>query len=260
MFRAIRRQINPAMVLALVALVFAATGGAYAASSNGGGSGAKATALTTHTAAVAIAAKAKPAPKGKAGPRGPAGAKGATGATGATGAAGPAGATGATGPAGAGTPGVAGSAGPAGPAGPQGPKGESGFTETLPKGKTEKGTWSAETAEGDTQAAVGSVSFSIPLAGPLDEEHVVYVGLGESSPHCGAGTAVEPQAEEGYLCVFAGHTALLPSVLGVIHNPAKELSEKGAGESGAILLFSPEEVNGKFEGGFAIGTWAVTAG
>ena len=41
MFSAIRKHLIPRTFMAFVALVFAMTGGAFAASSNGGGSGAK---------------------------------------------------------------------------------------------------------------------------------------------------------------------------------------------------------------------------
>jgi hypothetical protein len=100
MFQAIRRQITPASVLALVALVFAVTGGAFAATGGGSGSGA------SHATLTASAAKKKT----KAPARGPAGPRGATGATGAAG--------------------PAGSAGPAGPAGSAGGKGENGAAGT----------------------------------------------------------------------------------------------------------------------------------
>lgn len=87
-----RKQINPATVMAVMALIFAATGGAYAAT--GGGQGSQVT---------ANAAKKK---KSKS-IRGPAGPRGATGA-----------------------PGPAGAQGPAGPAGPAGLKGDTGSAGT----------------------------------------------------------------------------------------------------------------------------------
>jgi hypothetical protein len=102
-FRALRKHINPASVLALVALVFAVTGGAYAAS--GGGS--------SHGTLTASAAKAKA--KTKAGPRGPAGPAGKNGANGAPGPQGPVGPVGA-----------AGAKGENGGAGGEGKKGENG--------------------------------------------------------------------------------------------------------------------------------------
>ena len=149
MVQRVRKHITPATVLAFVALVFAITGGAFAAtggSSGGGnaGAGAKATASVSQ----ATAAKAKA--KAKAGPRGPAGPKGATGATGpagATGAIGAIGATGATGPAGAGTAGATGATGPTGPAG-----------ESV---KAEPAAKPTECKEGGTKLTVGGKSEKV---------------------------------------------------------------------------------------------------
>ena len=102
MFQAIRKHLNPTTVVAFVALVFAMTGGAFAASggSGGGGTGSKTIASVTRGAGgnpISTTAKSKAKPKTKAGPRGPAGPAGKNGATGVTGPAGPAGATGAKG-------------------------------------------------------------------------------------------------------------------------------------------------------------------
>ncbi len=188
MLSALRKHISPATALAFVALVFAITGGAFAATGGGGSS---------HATLTASAAKSKA--KSKAGPRGPAGPKGATGATGPTGPAGPAGATGPQGPQGnAGSNGSNGEPGKNGESvtgtelkagnatckgggaeftvgttkthactGEKGPEGN--IQATLPSGKTETGVWSA----GPTKAPGGAVtnapiaSFSIPLAAPL---------------------------------------------------------------------------------------------
>ncbi len=233
MLSALRKHITPATALAFVALVFAITGGAFAAT--GGGS-------PSHATLTASAAKSKA--KSKTGPRGPAGPKGATGATGP---AGPAGAAGATGPGGA--------QGPQGPAGTNGSNGENGkegapgvgvtnkelksgnatckeggaeFTvgatkthacngekgpegniqATLPSGKTETGVWSA----GPTRAPGGAVtnspiaSFSIPLAAPLSggpepcekqepacHVHVIISETGEEAASVEGGGTEEPK-------------------------------------------------------------------
>jgi hypothetical protein len=90
MLSAIRKHLTPSMGVALLALILATTGGAFAAT--GGGQ---------HPTLTASAAKAKKGARGPRGLTGPAGLKGATGATGAAGAIGPVGPTGATGPAGA---------------------------------------------------------------------------------------------------------------------------------------------------------------
>ena len=94
MFQALRKHLTPSTFIAFVALVFAVTGGAFAAGSHGGGSPVQATASSGRVGSatpLATSAKSKGKSKSKAGPRGPAGPKGATGATGP---AGPAGATG----------------------------------------------------------------------------------------------------------------------------------------------------------------------
>jgi hypothetical protein len=131
MFQRIRKHLNPSTAIAFLALVFAITGGAFAAT---GGSPSRAT-LT------ASAAKAKA--KTKAGPRGPAGKNGATGAPGATGPGGPAGAAGGKGENGAtGATGSTGLQGPKGNPGTNGTNGTTGFTKTLPSKETETGVWS----------------------------------------------------------------------------------------------------------------------
>ncbi len=196
MLQRIRTHLSYANVAATLALVFALTGGAFAATGHSGGSSgaSKATASVTP---VARTAKAKS--KTKASPRGPAGRKGAIGATG------PAGPAGATGPAGG-----AGPQGPQGPAGNNGSNGEKGeagtsvtsakasttecpeggtkFTAangaskacngkegspwtdggTLPPEKTETGVWGLTLLHGATGQGLDiPISFTIPLVAPL---------------------------------------------------------------------------------------------
>jgi len=180
MFRRIR--ITPSTAIAVIALVFAVTGGAFAAT--GGGSNAP------RTTANAAKHKAKK-PKAKPGPRGPAGPAGKQGVQGLAGPAGPAGAQGAQGAAGAkgetGAKGDTGSGGEGaeGPEGPQGPKGDKGDTgdqgpqgnpgqpwtpnNVLPSGATETGTWGGR--PGENEHAVSNISFPIALANELDQAH-----------------------------------------------------------------------------------------
>ncbi len=184
MLHKIKKHLTPSTAIAIVALVFAATGGAFAASSNGGGgNGAKATASVTHAAA----AKKKPAPKSTRGPAGPKGATGAAGPAGpagpaGAGSAGPAGPAGPTGPAGSGATGATGPQGPQGPAGPTGPKGEKGeaaagggFAETLPPEKTETGSWNyGQTSINEYGIAEVTISFPIPLESPLTATNALF--------------------------------------------------------------------------------------
>jgi hypothetical protein len=327
MFQALRKHLSPATFIAFIALVFALTGGAFAATGSGGSSGAKARASVTPTA---FAAKAKAKLKTKAGARGPAGPAGKNGATGATGAAGPAGATGPAGTAGAGTAGATGATGATGPQGPAGPKGEKGekgetpkgggYPTTLPKGATETGVWAAHPNK-TGEVVDAPISFNVPLAAALAPEHVFFVQLpavtteelehlktevgekksevGSKKTECEAipstpiekmkkeacegelegekgelaskeaalnqkethfkeleaacpGTAVEPKAGEGDLCIYTGF--LHNASIGNAFTPYS-VSQAGAATTGAFL-----SVEATAEAPIlAYGTWAVTA-
>jgi hypothetical protein len=295
MFSALRKQVNPAMILALVALVFAVTGGAYAASSNGGN--------PAHATLTASAAKAKAAPKGKAGPRGPAGPKGATGATGAAGAAG-AGTPGATGPQGPAGPAGAGIEGKAGANGTNGVNGTSatsksfagkktlgsqkcedggsevttasgvtlvcngttGFTATLPEKQTETGTWAVGGQNNGSVQRISLASFAVPLSAPLPEgsahfinsknEELTESGGSTTHPNC-PGTAEDPAALPGNLCVYATEPLENWTIDSEqIFAPVKGPAEASVGKTGAVgLAVLGAESGEKFAG---YGTWAVT--
>ncbi len=282
MFQRARKHINPATILALVALVFATTGGAFAATGGGGGnngggsSPGKASSAAPGGAATFTASVAKKKTKPKAGARGPAGPRGATGATGPAGPAGPTGATGATGatgPAGAtGAQGPQGSQGPEGKQGTPGTNGTTGFTETLPSGKTETGSWSftAKAEDKGQTIAAASLSFAISLAAsesvtgePVIGEGSVHVfAEGETATKgdgCGTGSAAKPEAEPGNLCVYSTlleGPGFRPEHI-IIVDPALHGHLQGAGASGATLQF---QVPGNLEeSDTAEGTWAVTA-
>jgi hypothetical protein len=280
MFKRLTKHASPTMFVAILALVLAATGGAFAASDNGGGAPAKATASATHATLVASAAKAKP--KAKAGPRGPAGAKGATGATGPAGAPGSAGATGPGGPSG-----PAGGVGPQGPQGVQGEKGTPGEKgakgsngingaihpgETLPSGASETGAWAASVPPGENHSPA-AISFPIPLAAPLawsegnagePENQVHFINAaGKEVPTAGVevdpsvagaclGSAEKPEAKPGNLCFYA-HVGEAISSNENIQNPGGGSTYgMGAATAGAVLQVA--------DGGeSAYGTWAVTA-
>ena len=288
MFQRVRKQITPATVMAFVALVFAVTGGAFAAtggSGSNGGSPAKATASVT----VAHAAKAKA--KTKAGPRGPAGPKGATGATGATG---PAGAAGPTGPAGGtgpqGGPGTNGTNGENGKPGESvtsetlaagkggctdgGSKftvggketkacnGQTGFTETLPPGKTETGTYSLGVqGSGGSPIHYVSLSFPIPLKYEKKGSEAAKPVISESGVHYAAfnatvsgcpGSNSEPKAEEGNLCIYEDASGT--DEVEFFYADFPGAGGFGVGPAGTILVF-----DAKGESSSAYGTWAVTA-
>jgi hypothetical protein len=223
-----RIRVSPASVIATVALVFAMTGGAYAAGH------------FIITSTKQISPKVLKALKGKSG---------ANGANGAQGPAGPAGATGPGGPQGPAGPG--GPQGPAGPKGEPGPKGENGkngetgFTETLPAGKTETGSWVAQPGEGAEQAV--PISFSIPLAAELESSNVHIA----PNPEC-PGSAQEPKASPGNFCLYVGVNFDEHVELGTILKDSEFAA--GLGLGGGVLF-----TKGTGTPAAAWGSWAVTA-
>jgi hypothetical protein len=246
MLSAIRTRLHPtpAAVIAVVALVFAMSGGAFAAGRL----------LITSTKQIS--------PKVLKSLKGAAGAKGATGAAGATGA------TGATGPAGAAGAGTAGAAGKEGPAGKEGAPGKEGKPgaegqpwvpdNTLPSGAEETGVWGMTklTANPGLGGLKIPISFTIPLATPLDGTHVHLIEEGETGPAhegCGGGTGEEPTAEAGNLCIYitAQNEAVKSSF--IVANPVT--GEGGAGSTGAILSSGPTLE----AGAFAQGDWVLRA-
>jgi hypothetical protein len=234
MFRGINEKLGTAgFIIAIVALVAALGGGAYAAS--GGLNGKQKKEVEK------IAKKYS----GKPGPQGPAGAAGAAGPAGAKGDAGATGSTGNEGP--------AGKEGVAGKEGKQGKSGITGFTETLPAGMTETGSWAVGvTPVGDTLPVRTSLSFSIPLAAALPGASVHFIKENETAPAgCTGGTAAVPTAEPGNLCVY--ETLAGGLVFAAILDPSSSGSEApGAGATGAMIRFNGEEEAS------AYGTWAVT--
>jgi hypothetical protein len=244
-------------VLAIAALVFAMVGGAWAA----GGLTTKQKKEVTKIA------------KKYAGQPGPPGATGAAGAAGPAGPAGP-----------VGLPGPTGDAGPAGSQGPPGNSivvsaeaaganctvggvkvevqnvigekyvcnGQTGFTNVLPSGKTETGSWMVITGD-----VVVPLSFNIPLAAPLASSNVHYVTKSEiegTPPAACQGTSAEPKAAAGHLCVYEKDKLAASISVSIFDTSSLSGSfpGQGAARSGATLAAPGFE-------GFAWGTWAVTA-
>jgi hypothetical protein len=256
MFSAIRRRFTYANVAMTLALVFAMSGGAYAAS------------RYVITSTKQISPKVLKALKGANGQNGAAGLAGAQGPTGAAGAAGPAGVTGPAGPKGEtgakGEPGAPGAQGPAGP-----------FTKTLPSGASLKGEWVLhENVSGATTFVSTSVSYGFPVENEAGEPPVVHYirdGEGEGEPHANlpagcSGNVKNPGADSGSLCVFASREAnILKEELG-FKFPAFCSAEGGSGSECVLLheaasrfgfvLAAPSESAGEV---YASGTWAVTA-
>jgi len=220
-----RKHFNAGTVVAIVALVFAMTGGAFAVTSKGGSGNAS-----------AVAAKKKKA-KVLRGPRGPKGATGATGPAGPaglTGPVGPQGPAGPTGPAGKGEKGEKGDKGDPGESvvsaslnageegcteggskftvggktttacngekgepGQPGTPGTTGFTKTLPSKKTETGTWAVQGSKElheEGSVAITAISFPIPLELVLDHPHAILLGANyptANSAECAAESGTE---------------------------------------------------------------------
>lgn len=322
MLQTMRKHLTYSNVAATLALLFAITGGAFAAT--GGGSGnpsAKATASVSPATGrsevsdrvIAVAAKKKPKPKSTRGPAGPAGkngANGTNGTNGATGAPGEKGAAGANGSNGgegkAGTSVTSEAAGSECKAGGtkftsasgtshvcNGENGTTGFTETLPKGKTETGAWSIEYAS-NNMIQFTTISFPIPLAADkkcqgasgeyedaLCGAEVHYVnreGTEEAAYNATTekfeakatsacpGTIAAPAAEPGNLCIYQGpgmegaNEIELGLTAAFISSPtlpavyAKYVP--GAGLSGTILQLESDHSTIPLAGW---GTWAVSA-
>jgi Collagen triple helix repeat (20 copies) len=196
MFSRIRKRFTYANVAMTLALVFAMSGGAYAASKY----------LITSTKQ--ISPKVLKSLVGKTGK---------AGAIGAQGPAGPAGPAGKEGPAGKGERGERGEKGETGATGPQGATGQTGFTATLPSGKTLEGDWTFGSAVvTGPDLAVTSVSFGIPLSeAPVPhlvnanhKELAVKGGsVEEVTPVNCTGTVAAPTAAKGVLCVYVAKEA-----------------------------------------------------
>lgn len=256
----IRRRLSYVNVAMTVALVFAMSGGAFAVA--GKGTAGQATIAAKKKKSKAKVLRGPAGPKGATGPAGPAGPSGPAGP------AGPAGAKGETGPAGAvGPQGPAGPEGPAGPAGKNGTNGKEGSPwtagGTLPSGSAETGVWSLTQlkAEENFGGVKIPISFTIPLAAPLDENHVHVIepeaGLpGKEAVPAGcsltrSGETVEVEAEAGNLCVYTQYSEGLSGMALVNFEGGGNL---GAGKTGAILGAGHGE-----NGATAEGYWVVRA-
>lgn len=246
MFSLLRNRLGIPGVIAIIALVFAAIGGAWAATDQGGAT-ASAQKQPKHTKSPR-GPRGKRGPQGPAGPAGPKGDAGANGEAGAQGAKGDAGATGATGATGAagakGATGATGAAGAAGAAGPEGSPWTAGGT--LPAGKTETGAWVIPSSTGPG-AAQFSISFPIPLTerlSPLSAEgQIIFLLPGEDETATCPGTVENPRALPGHLCIYAVKAAKLAWF------PSGTTSFTG----GVVLTYILEGA-----GASGQGSWAVT--
>jgi hypothetical protein len=216
MFSTLRTRFGIPGVISVIALVFALTGSAFAAK-------------------YIITSKSQIKPSVLNSLKGQKGAKGATGAQGSKGDTGAQGEKGSQGP-----EGKEGKEGPEGKEGKAGKDGTTGFTETLPPGKTETGVWDVTTPEPGIKFT--TMSYNIPVPGV---PAVKIVQAEETEVEGCPGTAEEPAAEPGTLCVYVLQTTLET----VNAFPAFSL---GTGADIGVSILGEG-------GGFARGTWAVTA-
>lgn len=240
-----RIQITPATIIASLALVFAMTGGAYAAG------------RYVITSTKQISPKVLKSLTGKAGPAGAAGAAGATGATGPGGAQGPQGAPGA-----AGTNGTNGTNGLKGETGPEGP---SGIGSSLASGQSEHGAWVVKGEDGEYGEKRAAISFPIPLKDTLAEGAAHFVAEGGTGPggpgtECEGGTSEDPKAAPGNLCIYVTKNFYMVPETHFALNPeaaAHDFEAWGAGKSGLILSLEVEGGGNPAESS-ADGVWVVT--
>lgn len=234
MFSVLRNRFGIPGVIAVVGLVFAMTGGAWAAKSL------IITKLSQISPGVQKQLKGKPGATGPAGAPGPAGPVGPAGPAGPKGDIGPTGAKGSTGNTGLeGPPGVCGAA-----------------PCLLPSGVTETGAFDLALATGGT--GVTGLPFAIPLASPLGESATHVIKPGETPPgECddGAGEASgpkNPEADSGQLCVYI---AKGPAAVFAFTSDVGEetFTLGGASTAGAGLTFA-----GGTAGEGVWGTYAVT--
>jgi hypothetical protein len=255
MFSSVRRRVTYANVIVTVALVFAMSGGAYAASKY----------LITSTRQISPKVlRALQGKAGKAGAAGPAGPAGPAGAQGPAGANGKDGLNGSAGTSVTSAESKAKAIGPCKEGGSEfktaggttyacnGEKGKEGTFggSTLPSGKTLKGGWAASgygeasyPNEGTGYAATG-VSFALPLSVALRREYLI-IKEGETPPAECPGTAKEPAAAPGYLCIFVTNSINL-------HGGSAEIKSNLLG----FTLTGFNEAKGPV---VLEGTWAVTA-
>lgn len=274
-----------AMVVAVIALVLAMTGAAFAKG------------LFTKAQEKKIAAIAKkyagkpgaPGAQGSAGPQGPAGAPGAKGDPGTNGTNGKSVEVSAVSCGGLGGAEVKQEGAVSGV---EVCNGQTGFTATLPSEATETGSWITQIFASGTFARIG-FSFPIPLSqpipnvtgsGPTEEHHLFYVtvsqaqafsegkfgaGAGElcegksgtelstcetefkAKAQACPGTAEEPQAKAGDFCMYGGREHNLR------HEEAFYTSSGLGPKVGTVGGWTGFEATA--EPGFGMGSWAVTA-
>ncbi|HTT94614.1 MAG TPA: hypothetical protein VMF55_08070 [Solirubrobacterales bacterium] len=272
--RAIREPFGTAgLIIAVVALIAALGGSAIAAK------GALTGKQRKEVEKIAKKYAGKPGAAGATGPAGPAGKDGGNGANGTNGSNGANGTSVTTAAASAGECPSGGIKVLSASAPAKVCNGTTGFTEFLPSGKTETGTFATpkiEITEAEVEAGVESVqlttspiSFAIPLEAPLGAAEVHFVSTEEQEGGTGPaqcpGSAETPLAERGNLCLYQGGTLIQEEnaegenearVVKIFPATGTTGSAAGAATAGADALALIRAGEGQ---AFMQGTWAVTA-
>ena len=288
MFSTLRTRFGIPGVISVIALVFAMFGGAYAASNSSGGGKATASAKAKKGPQGPRGPKGATGPAGPAGPQGPAGAKGDPGAAGANGSNGAPGqsVTSKAIPTSSATCNHLGGSEFTATTGTttacNGVKGDPGepWSAVLPSGESETGVWALPLQwtvrqpdkDGIKQTQFVAFNFPIPLEAKIPGTNMHFVNpagkeviLGPTfqpeevtAVNC-LGSAADPTASPGHLCVYAAYTDASAIDAGFI-DPSNAgfnfpVGSASSAKTGALLQFEREpEKMGK-----AMGTWAVTA-
>jgi len=284
MFHKVRERLGSAgLAVAIVALIVALSGGAYAATATDSAKK-PAKGLTKAQVIALIKANSKPGQPGQPGPPGPAGGAGSKGDQGIQGPKGDKGDKGDVGtginliPIGIGGPAskCAGRGGATlkentapgaekdictGEKGIQGDKGDPGDPWSvggkLPPGESETGAWAFSAAEDEDEIFV-PISFTIPLAGELAEGDVHFQSESDFETECPLPASVtEPEAPPGKLCVFAFPFSPVVNATFTRISKLNFSNEPGASGAGAVVQFAFSGAVGDLAQGN--GSWAVTA-
>jgi hypothetical protein len=146
---------------------------------------------------------------------------------------------------------------------------------TLPANTSEHGTWTASGLYMEGNEMFVPISFPIPLKQPLAESAVHFIAgptLPEIIAHeapkgpveCEEGTYKEPKAAPGNLCIYekvSGRLAGQGGFASPSENNPEAFFSAGAGKSGSYLIGDASFASPPTEpkNAFAIGTWVVTA-
>jgi hypothetical protein len=271
----LRKHFSYANVALTVALVFAMSGGAYAAGKY----------LVTSTKQISPKVlktlKGKPGAPGPAGPAGPAGPSGAKGETGAPGKEGPTGQNGVNGEnvvakevknsetacnkQGGSSLTIGGTTTLACNGKEGSPWADKG---TLPKGSSERGQWAVSGYYKTFHYEQASLSFPIPLATPIGENNAHFIGSEEGAGEpkeaeaikkgeC-TGTWKAPGAKNGNLCVFlnTAEAGIKYPTFSVTN--AEDPEAGGVSVSGAVLITLSDQEEEENGGVAWNGSWVVT--